>query len=93
MLHSTGEAGEPVPGDPVEGRGHRIMDPLEGKMTGVPNPTTISTKLQRIAICKWLHSGLVVVQRTRDPRSRMRQSRTSGSVGGLGWQRPGPTRR
>jgi len=26
------------------------VDPLEGKMAGTPSPTTVSTKLQRIAI-------------------------------------------
>jgi len=44
----------------------------------------ISTKLERIA-----KLGL---QRTRDLRSRMRELRTSGSVGALGEQSPGATR-
>ena len=47
--HSTVEAGEPAPGDPVEGRGCRIMEPLEGKMTGTSSPENVSTKLQRVA--------------------------------------------
>src|SRR5438128_597195 len=48
-LRCTGEAGEPAPGDPVEGRECRVMEPEEGKMTGTPNPDTISTRLHRIA--------------------------------------------
>lgn len=35
--------------DPVEGRGGRIADPLEGKMSGKSGPSSVSTKLQRIA--------------------------------------------
>jgi hypothetical protein len=35
--------------DPVEGRGHRGMEPKEGKMEGTPSPTPISTRLQRVA--------------------------------------------
>ena len=34
----------------------------------------------------------VVVQRTDEPKSRMRESRTSGSVGVLGGQLPEATR-
>src|SRR5205823_12541612 len=48
-LRCTGEAGELTPGDPVEGRGCRVREPEEGKMTGTPNPETISTRLHRIA--------------------------------------------
>ena len=33
-LHSTGELGEPSPGDPKEGRGRHSMELLEGKMEG-----------------------------------------------------------
>lgn len=47
--HSTCEAGEPAPGDPVEGRGYRVTGLLEGKMAGRSSPTTVSTKLQQIA--------------------------------------------
>lgn len=49
MPHSTSEAGEAIPGDPVEERGHRNTDLLEGKRAGTSSPTTVSTKLQRIA--------------------------------------------
>src|SRR5437870_10432938 len=48
-LRCTGEAGEPAPGDPVEGRECGVREPEEGKMTGTPNPDTISTRLHRIA--------------------------------------------
>jgi hypothetical protein len=37
------------PKDPVEGRGHRNTELLEGKMTGPPRPEDISTRQQRIA--------------------------------------------
>ena len=47
--HSTAEAGEPNHRDPVEGRGSRVTEPLEGKMAGTSSPDTVSTKLQRIA--------------------------------------------
>jgi len=48
-LHSTEDAGEPSPGDPVEGRGCWVIGPLEGKMAGMPSPENVSTRLQRIA--------------------------------------------
>jgi RNA-directed DNA polymerase len=41
--------GNATPTDPVEGKAHRVTEPLEGKMAGTPSPRTISTKLQRIA--------------------------------------------
>ena len=47
--HSTCEAGEPAPGDPVEGRGCRTTEPWEGKMPETPSSPCISTKLARIA--------------------------------------------
>ena len=36
-------------GDPEEGRGHRGIEPLKGKMDGTSSPASVSTKLQRIA--------------------------------------------
>jgi RNA-directed DNA polymerase len=48
-LRSTEEAGEHIPVDPVEGREGRTTEPLEGKMMGVSEPNSISTRLQRIA--------------------------------------------
>lgn len=47
--HITAELGEPAPGDPREGRGRRITEPLEGKMAGTLSPDGVSTKLQRVA--------------------------------------------
>ena len=47
--HSTVEAGESSRRDPVEGRGHRQMDPLEGQMANTPRLDSVSTKRQRIA--------------------------------------------
>src|SRR5262249_59418015 len=46
--HNTEKRGNP-PRGPVEGRGCRVMEPWEGKMTGTPSPATISTRLQRMA--------------------------------------------
>jgi len=46
---STKEAGEAAPGDPVEERGCRAMDPLEGTMTETTSLDPISPRLQRIA--------------------------------------------
>ena len=47
--HCTGEAGEPAPGDPAEGKGHLGMEPLEGKMQETSGSASVSTRLQRIA--------------------------------------------
>ena len=55
---STEETGEPVPGDPGEGSGCQVKEPLGGTMAGASElekgvgrstPKSISTKLQRIA--------------------------------------------
>jgi RNA-directed DNA polymerase len=47
--HSTVEAGERTAPDPLEGRGHPVMDPLEGNVADTSRSETTSTKLQRIA--------------------------------------------
>src|ERR1700730_19365400 len=47
--HSTVEPGELTHGDPGEGRGRRVMEPLEGNMAGASEPGTVFTKQQRIA--------------------------------------------
>ena len=47
--HSTFEAGEPAPWDPVEGRGRRGTELEERKMKGALNPETVSTRLLKIA--------------------------------------------
>jgi group II intron reverse transcriptase/maturase len=41
--------GNPPRGDPVEGRGRRDAEPLEGKMMETPDSAIVSTKLRRIA--------------------------------------------
>src|SRR5512140_2369493 len=38
-----------IPRDPAEGRGCRVMRPLEGNMAGASKPVDVSTKRQRIA--------------------------------------------
>ena len=50
VAHCTREAGEPSRRDPVEGKGDRVMELLEGKMSGTPRPVSISTKQQQIAL-------------------------------------------
>ena len=47
--HTTGEAGESCPRNPVEGRGRREMDPLAGKTANTPRLEPVSTLRQRIA--------------------------------------------
>ena len=49
MSHSTADAGELSPRDPVEGRGHRQVAPLEGKTANTPRLGPVSTSQQRIA--------------------------------------------
>jgi len=46
--------------DPVEGRGRRMMEPLEGKMPGTSSPDPISTTLQRIAELARKSPGMVI---------------------------------
>ncbi len=70
-------------------------------MAGTPRPETVSTKYQRIAtlakqrVASPLGAGRKSTgpQRSDDSRSRMREFRTSGSVGDPGGQPPGSTRR
>ena len=49
MSQSTAEAGELSPRDPVEGRGHRQVAPVEGKTANTPRVGPVSTSQQRIA--------------------------------------------
>ena len=49
MSHSTAEAGELSPRDPVEGRGHRQVAPVEGKTANTPRLGPVSTSRPRIA--------------------------------------------
>lgn len=46
---STDEVGELTHEEPVEGRGRRSMELLEGKHVGTSSPSNVSTKQQRIA--------------------------------------------
>ena len=46
---TTAEAGELSPQDPVEGRGHRQVAPVEGKTANTPRLGPVSTSRQRIA--------------------------------------------
>ena len=49
VSHSTAEAGELSPRDPVEGRGPRQVAPVEGKTANTPRVGPVSTSRQRIA--------------------------------------------
>ena len=49
VSQSTAEAGALSPRDPVEGRGHRQVAPLEGKTANTPRLGPVSTSRQRIA--------------------------------------------
>ena len=49
VSQSTAEAGELSPRDPVEGRGHRQVAPVEGKTANTPRLGPVSTSRQRIA--------------------------------------------
>ena len=53
MSHSTAEAGELSPRDPVEGRGHRQVAPLEGKTANTPRLGSVSTSRQRVVLQLW----------------------------------------
>ena len=69
-LHSTSEAGEHAPVDPVEERESRFAEPLWGKTMGTSSPTDVSTKLQRVAVveCESVNRGAGCVNRARpDP--------------------------
>ena len=61
MSHSTAEAGELSPRDPVEGRGHRQVAPLEGKTANTPRLGPVSTSRQRIAELARQALGMAVV--------------------------------
>ena len=49
VSQSTAEAGELSPRDPVEGRGHRQVAPVEGTTANTPRVGPVSTSRQRIA--------------------------------------------
>ena len=49
VSHSTAEAGKLSPRDPVEGKGHRQVAPVEGTTANTPRLGPVSTSRQRIA--------------------------------------------
>ena len=89
MPHSTVEAGEPAQRDPVEGRGHRVTELLEGNMAGTSRPTTVSTRLQQIAtLANQIRSKpLTSLSYHMDLdwfREAYRRTRKDGATGGSG---------
>ena len=54
VSHSTAEAGELSPRDPVEGRGHRQVAPMEGKTANTPRLGPISTSRQHSRMARAL---------------------------------------
>ena len=104
--HTTGEAGESCPRNPVEGRGRREMDPLAGKTANTPRLEPVSTSRQRIAerarhalgmawvifIASWTNGYATARSEAICRGAGCGRTRTSGSVGGQGQQRPWPTR-
>ena len=106
MSHSTAEAGELSPRDPVEGRGHRQVAPVEGKTANTPRLGPVSTSRQRDSrtgqtslgdggghrLASWT-SGYATARSEAICRGAgCGRTRTSGSVGGQGQQRPWSTR-
>ena len=61
VSHSTAEAGESGPRDPVEGRGHRQVAPLEGKTANTLRLGPVSTTQQRIAELARQAPGMALV--------------------------------
>ena len=104
--HTTGEAGESCPRDPVEGRGHRQVAPLAGKTANTPRLEPVSTSRQRIAerarhapgmagvifIASWTNGYATARSEAICRGAGCGRTRTSGSVGGQGQQRPWSTR-
>jgi hypothetical protein len=75
--------------DPEEGRGRQGMEPVEGKMARALDLGTVSTTLHRIAelasfLDQWVRDGFPSRSESMRLKSRMREFRTSGSVGGPG---------
>jgi hypothetical protein len=75
--------------DPEEGRGRQGMEPVEGKMARALNLGSVLTRLHRIAglasnFDQWVRDGLPSRSEPMRLKSRMREFRTSGSVGGPG---------
>jgi RNA-directed DNA polymerase len=60
LLNNTCENGEPAPGDPEEERDSLEMDLMEGKMQGTQSPTTVSTRLHKIAAVARKSPGMAI---------------------------------
>ncbi len=104
--HTTGEAGESCPRNPVEGRGRLEMDPSAGKTANTPRLEPVSTLRQRIAerarhalgmawvifIAYWINGYATARSEAICRGAGCGRTRTSGSVGGQGQQRPWSTR-
>ena len=98
VSHSTAKAGELSPRDPVEGRGHRQVAPLEGTTANTPRLGSVSTLRQRIAALARQAFGMAMAiawspwtsgYATARSEAICRgagcgRTRTSGSVGGPG---------
>ena len=107
MSQSTAEAGELSPRDPVEGRGHRQVAPVEGKTANTPRLGPVSTSRHRIAelarqacrdggghrLASWTRGYATARSEAVCRGAGCGRTRTSGSVEGQGQQRPGATRR
>ena len=106
VSQSTAEAGELSPRDPVEGRGPRQVAPVEGKTANTPRVGPVSTSRHRIAELARQALGMAVaiawlpgpagtrrrVAKLSVEEAGCGRTRTSGSVGGQGQQRPWSTR-
>ena len=106
VSHSTAEAGELSPRDPVEGRGHRQVAPVEGKTANTPRLGPVSTSRQRIAelarqalgmavAIAWLPGPAGTRRRVAKPSVEEPDAAEPArpvSVGGQGQQRPWSTR-
>ncbi len=107
VSHSTAEAGELSPRDPVEGRGHRQVAPVEGKdgqHTAVGSRLHVTTTDSRPGqtslrdggghrLASWTRGYATARSEAVCRGAGCGRTRTSGSVGGQGQQRPWSTRR
>ena len=106
VSQSTAEAGELSPRDPVEGRGHRQVAPVEGKTANTPRVGPVSTSRHRDSrtgqtrlrdggghrLASWTRGYATARSEAVCRGAGCGRTRTSGSVGGQGQQRPWSTR-
>ena len=106
VSHSTAETGELSPRDPVEGRGHRQVAPLEGKTANTPevgsrlHVTTPDSRPGQTRLrdggghrlASWTRGYATARSDAVCRGAGCGRTRTSGSVGGQGQQRPWSTR-